>query len=415
MVVSLTTAANTMTAESSDNEAAHNDEAPKKRTAERELTKDNYSEKSHDDEKGPETGFPKADEATLKKRRIVKANRPSKHLSSSGETNDEQSQNSNNPFANISMSTTGPIFGSAFAGGGFGAAKAGFGFASTGGFVSNATPGSSTASVFGGSTVFSGGLSSVASSESASFGTASSKPEPPSVVLPEEVEIRNGEEEEECVVEFRAKSFILADVEEKEASEPPEQRPSAPSVPPSSSNAPVAVRPTLEAAGTDVAANESKSASEESQPEDKKKAKEGDATVSEKEGELASDKEKSKEAAKTNGDKANKPDEKNRQQEWRELGIGPLRILKKDECHTRLVQRRETVPGGAGTKLIINVPLPKECTVALQGEKYVRLTTIKPSGKAAIFLLKVKTSREAQELRDVLEMEIEEAASYVGK
>lgn len=256
----------------------------------------------------------------------------------------------------------------------------------------------------------------MASSESASFGTASSKPEPPSVVLPEEVELRNGEEEEECVVEFRAKSFLLADVEEKEASELPEQRPSAPSVPPSSSNAPVAVRPTLEAAGTDeVAANESKSAAEESQPEDKKEAKEGDATVSEKEGELASDKEKSKEAAQTNGDKANKPDEKNRQQEWRELGIGPLRILKKDECHTRLVQRRETVPGGAGTKLIINVPLPKECTVALQGEKYVRLTTIEPSGKAAIFLLKVKTSREAQELRDVLEMEIDEAASYVGK
>jgi hypothetical protein len=394
-----------MTAEGSAKEAAHSDEPPKKRAAERQITKDDAPDGSDEEETAPGAGFPKADEATLKTRRILKARHPtapppSASVEAHGDET-EQQQNNSNPFASISMST-GSVFGSGF-GGGFGAATpgTGFGFASsTSGFGS--APESSAASVFGSSTAFSGGLASTTSSESA-FG-ATSKPEPPSVMLPEEVELRNGEEEEECVVEFRAKSHILVDVEETKASEP--ERPSAPSVPPSSSTAPAA-RPTSEAG---EATDESKSAADESNAEDKKETKEGDTTTSsEKEGMVSNDKEESKEAAQTNGD------EKKSQKEWRELGIGPLRILKKDKCHTRVVQRRETQPGGAGTKLIVNVPLPKECTVALQGEKYVRLTTIEPSGKAAIFLLKVKTSKEAQELRDVLEKEIDKAASFVGK
>jgi hypothetical protein len=400
-----------MAAESIAEEAGHSDEPPKKRAAERQITKDDGPGGSDDEEEtAPGTGFPKADEATLKARRILKVRHPtapppfvSFEKTRDDETEHQQQSNRINPFASISLST-GSVFGAGFRGGFGGASNkpgTGFGFAGSVGFGS--APGSSsTVSVFGSSTAFSGGLTSTASSESA-FGATSSKPEPPSVVLPEEVELRNGEEEEECVIECRAKSHILVDVEEIKASEP--ERPSGPSVPPSSSTAPVA-RPSSDAG---EAEDEVESAADESRAEDKNESKEKDATSSGKGGEALNDKQESKEAAQT------QCDEKKRQQDWRELGIGPLRILKKDNCHTRVVQRRETQPGGPGTKLIINVSLPKECTVALQGEKYVRLTTIEPSGKAAIFLLKVKTAKEAQELREVLEKEIDKAASFVGK
>ena len=39
----------------------------------------------------------------------------------------------------------------------------------------------------------------------------------------------------------------------------------------------------------------------------------------------------------------------------------------------RIVQRRESTPGGSGTKLILNVMLRKECVVEKRGEKFVKL------------------------------------------
>lgn len=58
--------------------------------------------------------------------------------------------------------------------------------------------------------------------------------------------------------------------------------------------------------------------------------------------------------------------------DWKEVGIGPLRVLT-DDTHARIVQRRENTPGGQGTKLILNLPLRDECSVEKRGDKFLRL------------------------------------------
>ena len=58
--------------------------------------------------------------------------------------------------------------------------------------------------------------------------------------------------------------------------------------------------------------------------------------------------------------------------DWKEVGIGPLRVLS-NEKSARIVQRRESTPGGQGTKLILNIALRDECSVEKKGDKFVRL------------------------------------------
>ncbi|GMI18545.1 hypothetical protein TrLO_g14896 [Triparma laevis f. longispina] len=47
--------------------------------------------------------------------------------------------------------------------------------------------------------------------------------------------------------------------------------------------------------------------------------------------------------------------------EWKEMGIGPIRVLQPTvdtvTTHVRLVQRRETTPGGQGTKVLLNTQI----------------------------------------------------------
>ncbi len=61
--------------------------------------------------------------------------------------------------------------------------------------------------------------------------------------------------------------------------------------------------------------------------------------------------------------------------EWKEVGIGPLKILIScsNKTTARIVQRRESTPGGPGTKLILNVMLRHECIVEKRGDKFVKL------------------------------------------
>jgi len=61
--------------------------------------------------------------------------------------------------------------------------------------------------------------------------------------------------------------------------------------------------------------------------------------------------------------------------EWKEVGIGPLKILvsNSNKNTARIVQRRESTPGGPGTKLILNVMLREECIVEKRGDKFVKL------------------------------------------
>jgi len=111
--------------------------------------------------------------------------------------------------------------------------------------------------------------------------------------------------------------------------------------------------------------------------------------------------------------------------DWKEVGIGPLRVLT-DDTHTRIVQRRENTPGGQGTKLILNLPLKDECSVEKRGDKFVRLAAFEiiedivdaATGDAADaseggdesgvkfepvqYLFKVKTADEANSLFSTL-------------
>jgi hypothetical protein len=370
----------------------------KKRVAERQITKDDGDNDSQQDdtEEQPSMGFQKADEETLKKRRIVKAKRTGQATKPNGE--DEAPKT--NPFAKLASSSS--VFGSGFKSSGFGAnnTSGGFGFGKSGGGFSvgsgfgakSQAANSSTASVFGSG--FSG-----TSSESAStaFGATSSSSKPEAHAFPDEMELKTGEEDEVCVLEVRAKTHQFVEKNQVQSDAATKQD-SAPSVPPSSSNT--------------TAAKEK---------DEKSGQKESDTTTSAEQDETT--KEKPKESQEeTNQDAESKEGKKEEQkpkasskkhQDWQELGIGPLRILRKSKGHSRVVQRRESAPGGAGTKLLINAPLSKESQVTRPSDQHVRFTTIEPSGKAAIYLFKFKLKAEANRLENVLKTELANAASLV--
>jgi hypothetical protein len=366
--------------------------------AERQITKDDGDNDSQQDdtEEQPSMGFQKADEETLKKRRIVKAKRTGQATKPNGE--DEAPKT--NPFAKLASSSS--VFGSGFKSSGFGAnnTSGGFGFGKSGGGFSvgsgfgakSQAANSSTASVFGSG--FSG-----TSSESAStaFGATSSSSKPEAHAFPDEMELKTGEEDEVCVLEVRAKTHQFVEKNQVQSDAATKQD-SAPSVPPSSSNT--------------TAAKEK---------DEKSGQKESDTTMSAEQDETT--KEKPKESQEeTNQDAESKEGKKEEQkpkasskkhQDWQELGIGPLRILRKSKGHSRVVQRRESAPGGAGTKLLINAPLSKESQVTRPSDQHVRFTTIEPSGKAAIYLFKFKLKAEANRLENVLKTELANAASLV--
>ena len=83
---------------------------------------------------------------------------------------------------------------------------------------------------------------------------------------------------------------------------------------------------------------------------------------------------------------------------WMELGIGPVKILrsKSNPERLRLVQRRESSKMGPATKVILNIPLWKESSSERdrQALQYLRLTTIK-DGKMCKYSLKFKENSEA--------------------
>jgi len=151
--------------------------------------------------------------------------------------------------------------------------------------------------------------------------------------------------------------------------------------------------------------------------------------------------EKEKEEKKEEAEE-NEREGKTAKMEWKEVGIGPLRILERTEGEEergedgsegketdrdgskgklgiRLVQRRESTPGGNGTKLILNLSLRNVCDVTKQGDKFVRLSAFEavvpedtaggddkgasPSLKCVQYLLKAKTVMDADSLQQALQ------------
>ncbi|KAL3758471.1 hypothetical protein ACHAWU_004314 [Discostella pseudostelligera] len=256
-------------------------------------------------------------------------------------------------------------------GGGFGSVSSGFGCfkssSTAGGFGSAAQ--SNAASLIGNATT---------STNNSSFaGKLASSPEKASQLqfpTPAVVDIDNGEQDEDCFCQVRAKLFkMVPEDESADADEESISKGDVPSVPSTAGR--------MES----VKAQKFNDISTE---------KEVDATAGLQEG-------------------GNKP-----KLVQKEAGIGPVRILKSkppkalgedgEKAHAeqsstaRVVQRQETSGGGA-TRVILNIRLDKStCTVIRRGDKFVQLNAPNSCGAVESSLFKVKTTAEADTLEKAL-------------
>jgi hypothetical protein len=90
--------------------------------------------------------------------------------------------------------------------------------------------------------------------------------------------------------------------------------------------------------------------------------------------------------------------------DWIEVGIGPLRLLKKNNDHLRLVQRRECAHSVA-----LNVPLYQQAQITRQ-EKFVKV--VQPT---LAHLLKFKLVEEAKQWEQLLQQEIPKTKSLFSE
>ena len=227
--------------------------------------------------------------------------------------------------------------------------------------------------------------------------------------------LTNGEEGFECIFQTRAKLFKRSPVEEKKSIETGNTSGATQSVPPSTS--------------TSIGSQSVPSSSETKSTEEK-----------------VSDKSESDNTTQTTEKEA----QTSTKMDWKEVGIGPLRILQSKSVDNvddktkntgddktenkentpevgmhrlRVVQRRESTPGGTGTKLILNLNLHPACMVNRQADKFVRMSAFefsdnKTSANAkdddtkeqqivpVNYLFRVKTVTEGDELENALKKAI---------
>jgi hypothetical protein len=395
--------------------------AKKKRGADNQITKDDYDAANDDDDATDEEkearlkqGFKRASEDVLKARKIYKVKRPTANGTSSAAATASTStttstattasssdngtaesststKSSSNPFASTSLLTTTSsssaagsspakkVFGFGVAaanGSGFGSSGSGFaGFGSAAasststssagsssfGGVSSLTSGSKSSSGFGAfaeasgtkslfgsgggtSTSISFNLSS--SSAAASTNKDSSSEDANPANLPDTVDLKTGEEGEVTVHSGRCKSFLWVPAALDTSAKDPE------------------------ADETDNKAKTTLSVQSSTQFQ----TAESSSTTKAASEEVAGD------------------------YKWKELGIGPLKLLrsKSNPSYFRLVQRRESSKMGPATKVILNVPLWKEstCERDRQAPQYLRLKTLQ-DGTMCQYSLKFKENADA--------------------
>ena len=460
-----------------------------KRTAERQLTKDD--EEGDDDNDYVGAPFAKASAEVLAGRKIRKARRPEQAaaaltapLVKPSVSNGAVSPNgapstatTSNPFANTVLtlssnptptatttataatSTTssdgsaaekkifGSGFGSGFAAaanssnneknvvaGGFGAGFAGFGTAiagtgtgtsastdtTVGGFGAAAAAAasnkdsfvfgkSSSTSLFtvpssaapgsGGSSMFSFGFgktsSTAATSNATSTGSAntSDSKTTPSMVLPDQVELANGEEQELNLHEARCKTYKwVPDVADDDADDNDGQTSS-------STTTPKEAAPPSVPSSNSFQVGQAKEATQKQKEEDTNDKASGP-------------------AAKSLSDTSNL-DTTAASFRWQEIGVGPLKLLQDDESNPpkyRLVQRRESTPNGPATKVLLNLPIYRESKASLkQGqENYLSFCTIGPEGVTETYLWKFKEVAQARHFCRALEGVLVFAKSCFG-
>ncbi|KAL7534193.1 hypothetical protein ACHAWF_004751 [Thalassiosira exigua] len=277
---------------------------------------------------------------------------------------------------------------SAFGGGfgapssGFGAlnsTKSSFGFGSTSDDKGAVGSGSAFGSKGGGFGSASGDKDTAAASTGSEFGGTFAKSPEPAPSTPSKfptssvVDTANGEQNEDCLCQVRAKLFKMVPEEKNPAADEEGSPPKGDVL----SVAPTSGRMELV------------------------KAKKEDGASPEKGGESA--------GSQTAGvDGAQNP-----RMVQKEAGIGPVRVLKQksplaiveegaDEDRNpplaRVVQRQET-SGGQATKVILNVRLdPETCNLIRRGEKFVQLNVPNGAGALESSLFKVKTTADADTL-----------------
>jgi hypothetical protein len=299
---------------------------------------------------------------------------------------------------------SGALFGSSFSN----VATNGFGNVATNGFGSlkaSTTSHNANSSTFGGGfgSVSSGFGSLKSSTTVTGFGSASSQPKDAATLMtsaatssssgpnaidacrsqffptPSLVDIDNGEKDEICVCEVRAKLFRMFPEDESDvADEEGTSKGDVPSVP-STTGRMESIKTTQNCAndGSTVMAENNSTAGP--------------------------------------GEEGKKPN-----LVQKEAGIGPVRILTSKpppralgddgaKTHTdhqsstsRVVQRQETSGGGA-TRVILNIRLDKaSCTVIRRGDKFVQLNAPNSCGAVESSLFKVKSTAEADTLENTL-------------
>jgi NUP50 (Nucleoporin 50 kDa) len=301
---------------------------------------------------------------------IVDENDKTKNDTTTTESASKETEEAPKPF----------VFGSAAPFSGFGAVLPGNGFGSstTAGF------GSSTATGFGGSAAsgFGEGFSSFSAlggksgsgfsfakkvrTEDTEGDDATNENDdtnvPPVAILPEHYELKSGEEGYECLLELRCRTWKLSSASSKDASTAKDgDQKGNPSVPTSFSFVPPSKTSLNEAAAEE-------SSTKVGVEEETKK--------------------------------------------WSEVGIGPLRILRRPSETSnitvtappsfRIVQRRESSKGGSATNLILNLRPAAITMQATASEVHVQLVTVTGIEKAETHLFKFKLASEAQQFKDCL-------------
>lgn len=183
------------------------------------------------------------------------------------------------------------------------------------------------------------------------------------------VDTANGEQDEECLCQIRARLYKMVPEDECTNSAVEDQDAAVPSVPSTQRNLVLVTKVKggkEEDGSTTDEAKESKGETEESAPTKPKLVQ-------------------------------------------KEAGLGPVRVLKckihnKEEQQTsaRIVQRQETSGGGA-FRVILNVRLEsKSCTFNRRGDKFVQLNALNNTGLIESYLFKVKTTADADTLENIL-------------
>ena len=362
------------------------------------------------------------------------SNNPFSSTTLTPSTKKETENGSNNPFSSTTLTPstkkvteaeTGPpkVFGFGSAAG-FGAATSGSstgnsssGFGGFGGFstagkaVGFGSPSSSakgsnsgfkfgssssspTKSLFGntGSSNFKFSLSKMSDSSNSST-TPKESENKESTILPDNVELKTGEEDEEAVFSGRCKSFQWVTSDVADANNGSDDRTST-----KNSNTNPSVQSSKQFQSTISSSKSNDASHTSSNDENKQKTAKSDSDAA-----LEDRTETS----------TSKPSHR-----WQELGIGPVKILrsKSKPDRLRLVQRRESSKNGPATKVILNVPLWNEsnCDRDGQAQQFLKLKTMN-KGKVCQYNLRFKEVAEAGNFHHHLTDQIKKARRCFGK